>query len=62
MSISKQKSLKIDDASIQSNIYYKDNPENFMKLRAVVEGNPTTYHKILNAKGHVKSDGSFHSA
>jgi len=57
--MSKQKYLKIVVDDIEHNIYYRDNPENFMKLKEIVEKNPTSYHKILNAKGHFKSDGSF---
>ena len=41
----------LDFPDVENNIYYQRNKENFLTLKHIVESNPTSYAKILNAKG-----------
>ena len=46
--------IKIKIVDIKDNIYYKDNPQYFLKLKELIENNPKSYGGMLKSNGRKK--------
>lgn len=42
--------LDLNALDVTHNVYYQQNPENFLKLKAIVERNPKNYFRELLGK------------